>query len=260
MALKQYVGARYVPLPDGTWDATKDYEPLTIVDDANGNSYTSRKAVPAGTPLTNKEYWVLTGNFSQALRNLQDDVNALDTRLSGEIGALDTRLSGGIGALDARVTENKNSIDYIAARLTNTSYHEMAPSPNLTLQTVQGWCYNMNDFSQFIFEATFGETYNDSVDVDGEKYIRVGRFTGVNLLNLQPSQLGASGGVILGTFIAACLVRSTGAFQMLTLSCYAHFDGTDTVIYTHISNDLLQRFRLYLYACTLTVLKNVART
>lgn len=74
MAYRQYIGARYVPLFDGAWSATKNYEPLTVVEDGNGNSYTSKKDVPAGTPLTDRDYWMLTATFSGAVEQLRRDV------------------------------------------------------------------------------------------------------------------------------------------------------------------------------------------
>lgn len=78
MAVRQYIGARYVPLYDGTWNATKNYEPLTIVDDANGNSYTSRRDVPAGTALSDRTYWIQTSSFSGAIEQLRRDVTDLE--------------------------------------------------------------------------------------------------------------------------------------------------------------------------------------
>lgn len=71
MAVRQYIGARYVPLYAGDWDSTKNYEPLTIVTDANGNSFTSIKDVPAGTALTDRNYWIQTSSFSGAIDVLQ---------------------------------------------------------------------------------------------------------------------------------------------------------------------------------------------
>lgn len=86
MAVRQYIGARYVPLYAGDWDATKNYEPLTIVTDANGNSFTSLRDVPAGTPLTDRTYWIQTSSFSGAMEQLQrrmsaaeDDIDNLET-------------------------------------------------------------------------------------------------------------------------------------------------------------------------------------
>ena len=54
MSVTQYIGARYVPLfaDPLTWDITKAYEALTIVY-YQGNSFTSRQAVPAGIDITN---------------------------------------------------------------------------------------------------------------------------------------------------------------------------------------------------------------
>lgn len=71
MAVRQYIGARYVPKfyeaedHSANWQAGVIYEPLTIVM-YNGNSYTSKKEVPStiGEPSANPEYWVATGIYS----------------------------------------------------------------------------------------------------------------------------------------------------------------------------------------------------
>lgn len=42
----------------GTWDSTATYDILDRVQDADGYVYESIKAVPAGTELTNENYWV----------------------------------------------------------------------------------------------------------------------------------------------------------------------------------------------------------
>lgn len=73
----QYIGARYVPKfyenSDGTseWRSGVIYEPLTIVT-WNGNSYTSKKPVPAeiGDPSAYPEYWAATGNFNEQIQEL----------------------------------------------------------------------------------------------------------------------------------------------------------------------------------------------
>lgn len=74
-AYNTYVGARYVPIFCGEWDANNTYEPLSIVTN-EGNSYTSRGYVPKGIPITNGTYWALTGNFNGQLASLQEDVDA----------------------------------------------------------------------------------------------------------------------------------------------------------------------------------------
>lgn len=56
------------------WDFDTAYDLLTVVSDGNGNSYTSRQAVPAHTPLTDTDYWVLTGVYDASLQAIREDV------------------------------------------------------------------------------------------------------------------------------------------------------------------------------------------
>lgn len=86
--VRQYIGARYVPKfyenSSGTaeWRSGVTYEPLTIVT-YNGNSYTSKKAVPAeiGNPSANSEYWVATGIFNEQLNDLSNRVSTFESSL-----------------------------------------------------------------------------------------------------------------------------------------------------------------------------------
>lgn len=82
MAVREYVGARYVPLfaDPIQWSNQNTYEPLTIVVN-QGASYTSRQFVPVGIDISNTEYWALTGNYNaqveqyrQEVQQLKDDV------------------------------------------------------------------------------------------------------------------------------------------------------------------------------------------
>ena len=55
-----FKGKRIIPKHDGVWNQKKEYEELTIVLDAeSGDGYISRKPVPAGTVLTDTDYWSL---------------------------------------------------------------------------------------------------------------------------------------------------------------------------------------------------------
>lgn len=83
MAVTQYIGARYVPLfaDPLQWDESTAYEPLTIVYD-NGNSYTSRQYVPKGTPLTNTDFWALTGNYNAQIEQYRGEVQTFDGRIT----------------------------------------------------------------------------------------------------------------------------------------------------------------------------------
>ena len=80
MAIKQYIGARYVPILFGEWDSKIPYSPLTIVMYKN-NSYTSKKPVPAGIDISDTNYWALTGNFNGAVSENSSKIADLTTRV-----------------------------------------------------------------------------------------------------------------------------------------------------------------------------------
>ena len=82
----QYVGARYVPnFIDEPWNNTSSYEALDVVDNGSGTSYIAKKPVPAGTPLSNREFWFVYGSTSGAIINLQNQIDSINNRLIGKI-------------------------------------------------------------------------------------------------------------------------------------------------------------------------------
>ena len=108
--VREYVGARYVPVFVGEWDSSMQttYEPLSIVTVANVGSYTSKKFVPVGIPITDTDYWALSGSVSGQIISLTDRVDALEATIKtpeqfGAVGdgvaddtaAINSALSGG---------------------------------------------------------------------------------------------------------------------------------------------------------------------
>jgi len=87
-AYNTYVGARYVPIFCGEWDANNTYEPLSIVT-YEGNSYTSRGYVPKGAQITNDTYWVLTGNFNGQIASIQEEVNKNTTNINSNTESIE---------------------------------------------------------------------------------------------------------------------------------------------------------------------------
>ena len=77
---KQYIGARYVPIIDGEWNANKKYDALTIVTYFN-NSYTSKKPVPIGVLPTDENYWALTGNYNAQVEEYRQETENVKTEL-----------------------------------------------------------------------------------------------------------------------------------------------------------------------------------
>ena len=83
MAVRQYIGARYVPKffdnnGSSDWVSGVAYEPLTIVTYL-GNSYTSKIPVPAnvGSPNSNPTYWAQTGIYNSQVEEYREQVEAL---------------------------------------------------------------------------------------------------------------------------------------------------------------------------------------
>lgn len=113
MSVREYIGARYVPLFMGDWDSTVNYEPLSIVS-SQGNSYTSRQYVPAGTLLTNNEYWALTGNYNAQIEQYRQEV----TNLSSTVGGYRADIDANAQAIEDEATTRETADTALGNRIT----------------------------------------------------------------------------------------------------------------------------------------------
>lgn len=142
---RQYIGARYVPAffenpstGDATWMSGVAYEALTIVTYA-GNSYTSKKPVPAGigSPNANPEYWVTTGNYNAQIQEmaetLRNEMGQLETETDEKLDTKQVNFSERkfifVGDSYAKVTPS-NWIDAFVNSLgiASSNYHDMSIS------------------------------------------------------------------------------------------------------------------------------------
>lgn len=87
--VRQYVGARYVPVfaDPLEWSDAIGYEPLTVVLH-EGNSYTSRQSVPVGIDIGNATYWAETGNYNAQIEAYRQEVLAYDGRITANANAI----------------------------------------------------------------------------------------------------------------------------------------------------------------------------
>ena len=103
MAIRNYVGARYVPKLANPveWQANTSYEAMVIVT-YNNSSYTSRIPVPptVGNPAENSKYWALTGNYNaqveeyrQETSAVKNDLNNVNTNLTNELNIVKNDLN-----------------------------------------------------------------------------------------------------------------------------------------------------------------------
>ena len=104
MSVREYIGARYVPLIMGDWDNTKTYEPLSVVL-YQGNSYTSRQYVPTGIEITNDEYWASTGNYNAQVEAYRQEVQSKvsQSEYDTEIASIENRLTSRENMINANV-------------------------------------------------------------------------------------------------------------------------------------------------------------
>ena len=108
--VRQYVGARYVPVFANPleWSDTREYEPLTIVT-YQGNSYTSMQYVPTSISIADTAYWALTGNFNAQVEAYRAEVRAFDDRITANADAINANTAA-INANTAAINVNAAAI------------------------------------------------------------------------------------------------------------------------------------------------------
>lgn len=94
MSTRQYVGARYVPRFSNPieWDANRIYEALEMVTYLNA-TYTSKKPVPQGIDINNREYWVLSANYNAQVEIYRQEVEQVKTDIDSINNELNKRFN-----------------------------------------------------------------------------------------------------------------------------------------------------------------------
>ena len=119
MAVRQYIGARYVikiyensvDPASAEWESSVNYEPLTMVT-YNYGSYLSKKEVPAsvGNPADNPTYWVQTGFYNGQIASLQSQIDDINNNKLPDVTAAIQTVSDNVGDLEDFNTSDKTSI------------------------------------------------------------------------------------------------------------------------------------------------------
>ena len=163
MTVREYIGARYVPLFMGEWDSTATYEPLSIVQ-YQGNSYTSRQYVPSGIEITNTAYWANTGNYNAQVEAYRAEVSRYRTETEGQIEECRTEIEGQIEEYrtetDAQIAAYRAEVEAIAVGTMNiTQIDGSSAGGNYTPTLIK-----TTDFSALIDTGSIA----DSVLIDTE--------------------------------------------------------------------------------------------
>ena len=144
---RQYVGARYVPKVMGEWNKALQYEALSIVTYA-GNSFTSKVPVPANTDITNKTYWVNTGNYNAQVEAYRQQTAQLENRLNSEI-------------ID-RKNDTKDNILWIGDSY-SVNYSHKLPNGVRYMLNAKNW-YEYSKGGAGFLGAWAGACYNDLIE------------------------------------------------------------------------------------------------
>ena len=127
--VRQYVGARYVPVfaDPLEWSGTIGYEPLTVVLH-EGNSYTSRQSVPVGIDIGNTAYWAETGNYNAQIEAYRQEVLAYDGRITANANAIaaetqarESEVAGAMADIEAETQARINGDNELALRIDSLS-------------------------------------------------------------------------------------------------------------------------------------------
>lgn len=135
----EFVGGRIVPKHCGAWNKNSKYEMLSIVyQPETGDSYISRKSVPAGTALSSEEYWAICSEYSAQVRKLEQDVDAdveqMHTDLTQTKADMSREFSETHVAMSKELTDTHTAI---SQELTETE-SRMQESLQQTTETLSG--------------------------------------------------------------------------------------------------------------------------
>ena len=158
---RQYIGARYVPkfADPVIWNKALSYEAMTIVTYL-GNSFTSKKPVPAGIEIGNNEYWVNTGNYNAQVEEYRQSVIHLENSLSA-INA--TNPPSGYSAMSVDSADNSAALQ----ALVDNFECVFIPSGNYTLANTITITNNTKIIGSGTLVRASGNRYGDILHVTG---------------------------------------------------------------------------------------------
>ena len=118
--MAEYTGGRIVPTHGGVWNKTREYEELTIVlNEATGDSYISKRPVPAGTEIYEEHYWVLYSQYNEQITRAEDHLNdtarAIRSEMNEQARTVNQRMADAEQNVEDRASAAEENTDKRAA-------------------------------------------------------------------------------------------------------------------------------------------------
>ena len=249
----QQTGPRTVIIPADPliWSASTNYEYLTLVASENfANGYVSKKDVPAGTPLTNTEYWIPVANFNAQLANLTqqladeverataaDEANAKaiedNAKAIEEVATVGTAIKESI---DAEIIRAKNAETNIIEAVNASPFYLLCtPTSNTNLLNF----FFTDNFESIYpiktvaipggqFDFSYMKKYHDWYYIfSNNSYVTTKDFINFNLFNPKPGEYIAGWGFTIDEH-SDTVIYSNGVGSPITVTNYmAHISNQD---------------------------------
>ena len=107
-----YIGKRVVPKHCGYWDSGRSYEMLSVVyENTSGNSYISRKEVPAGTDISQEEYWALCSDFNMQMDLMGKHFTETEQRIKADNDSTEQAILADNDATEKAIRSDNDSTE-----------------------------------------------------------------------------------------------------------------------------------------------------
>lgn len=110
--MSKFIGRRIVPIHDGVWDISKEYEELCIVlDKVSGESYISRKPVPAGTAISDETYWMQYSLYSAQIAEAVREMKETEANLTEYVDKAESNMNTRVALAESLTNSNKAELN-----------------------------------------------------------------------------------------------------------------------------------------------------
>lgn len=109
-----YIGKRVVPKHCGYWDSGRSYEMLSVVyENTSGNSYISRKEVPAGTDISQEEYWALCSDFNMQMDLMGKHFTETEQRIKADNDATEAAIKADNDSTESAIKADNDETEKV---------------------------------------------------------------------------------------------------------------------------------------------------